>query len=221
MILTSIRSSNFNPYIGLTWSGRISKISRCRKPHFSLDAVISTTWPFKAYWLAASKLWWNRPSKHENKMLAFSRRTGHAILTGQTRSQMCLRRRCIHASNFRLQVTSPRREETGGPHKDSTRTSSRPRTDPSPNASGSEKDQPLPSLSRPLGVRHRPSTLEITRAQRLKDLMDHETRMAQRRHLWVTSDNGTGMLDSPCTPQDQGGREGLFPWYEHDTPTWR
>jgi ATPase complex subunit ATP10 len=44
----------------------------------------------------------------------------------------------------------------------------------------------LPPLSRPLGVRERPTTLIKTTTARLKELMDTDVRMAQRRHLFVT-----------------------------------
>ncbi|TFK72087.1 hypothetical protein BDN72DRAFT_763905 [Pluteus cervinus] len=45
------------------------------------------------------------------------------------------------------------------------------------------KNNVLPPLSRPLGVRERPTTLVKTRTDRLKELMDTDVRMAQRRHL--------------------------------------
>ena len=43
----------------------------------------------------------------------------------------------------------------------------------------------LPPLSRPLGVRERPTTLVRDTITNLKSLMDPDTRMAQRRHLFV------------------------------------
>ena len=46
------------------------------------------------------------------------------------------------------------------------------------------KDSPLPPLNRPLGVRQRPTILAKTTEQKLKDLMDQDARMAQRRHLY-------------------------------------
>ena len=46
-----------------------------------------------------------------------------------------------------------------------------------------KNDQPLPPLNRPLGVKQRPTTMERTRTEKMKDLLDQEARMAQRRHL--------------------------------------
>jgi len=43
----------------------------------------------------------------------------------------------------------------------------------------------LPPLSRPLGVRERPTTLVRDTITNLKSLMDPDTRMSQRRHLSV------------------------------------
>jgi ATPase complex subunit ATP10 len=43
----------------------------------------------------------------------------------------------------------------------------------------------LPPLNRPLGVRERPTTLVKSTKDRLKELMDTDVRMAQRRHLFV------------------------------------
>lgn len=49
-----------------------------------------------------------------------------------------------------------------------------------------KKEKPLPPLNRPLGVRQRPTTVAKTTRQMLKDLMDQDARMEQRRHLYVT-----------------------------------
>lgn len=46
-----------------------------------------------------------------------------------------------------------------------------------------KKDDVLPPLSRPLGVRERPTTKVKTATERMKELMDTDVRMAQRRHL--------------------------------------
>lgn len=54
-----------------------------------------------------------------------------------------------------------------------------------PPPSETKKDDPLPPLNRPLGVKQRPTTVERTRTEKLKDLLDQEARMAQRRHLCV------------------------------------
>ena len=44
-------------------------------------------------------------------------------------------------------------------------------------------DAELGPLSRPLGIRERPTTLVKTKTQRLKELLDSDVRTAQRRHL--------------------------------------
>ena len=41
-------------------------------------------------------------------------------------------------------------------------------------------------LSRPLGVTERPTTVLKTRTDKIKELMDKDVRMAQRRHLFVS-----------------------------------
>ncbi len=47
------------------------------------------------------------------------------------------------------------------------------------------KKDVLPPLRRPLGVRERPTIFKKTRTDRVKELMDHDVRMDQRRHLYV------------------------------------
>src|SRR6266446_1326738 len=107
-----------------------------------------------------------QPLKHKNPMLAFSQRQIHSVLPSQARNLIYLRRRSLHAS--RLQVERQSRQERESLNtKSSPRTSSTEKTNPSStNSSSNKKGKPLPPLNRPLGVRHRPSTLEITRAQR-------------------------------------------------------
>ncbi|KAF8637924.1 hypothetical protein AX17_002545 [Amanita inopinata Kibby_2008] len=46
-----------------------------------------------------------------------------------------------------------------------------------------EKKLELSLLSRPLGVQERPTIFKKTRTQRMKELMEHDVRMEQRRHL--------------------------------------
>lgn len=68
------------------------------------------------------------------------------------------------------------------------RNSPKPDSDPITTIEGPDapsKDT-LPPLSRPLGVRERPTTLIKSTTDRLKELMDTDVRMAQRRHLFVT-----------------------------------
>ncbi|TFK38133.1 ATP10 protein-domain-containing protein [Crucibulum laeve] len=52
------------------------------------------------------------------------------------------------------------------------------------------KPNVLPPLNRPLGVRERPTTLIKSRTQKMKDLMDKDIRMAQRRHLIKEASKG-------------------------------
>lgn len=51
---------------------------------------------------------------------------------------------------------------------------------------GSKKRDELSQLSRPLGVRDRPRIFKKTRTQRIKELMEHDARMEQRKHLCVS-----------------------------------
>jgi ATPase complex subunit ATP10 len=66
--------------------------------------------------------------------------------------------------------------------------SPKPTSDPLDSIDGPDApaNDALPPLSRPLGVRERPTTLLKSTTERLKDLMDTDVRMAQRRHLLVT-----------------------------------
>jgi len=56
-----------------------------------------------------------------------------------------------------------------------------------PNDKPSTNVDSLQPLNRPLGVKQRPTTVERSRTEKLKDLLDQEARMAQRRHLYVPS----------------------------------
>ena len=71
-------------------------------------------------------------------------------------------RRSLYASSSKLQATN---------NKDSPK---------------KKQDSPLPPLNRPLGVRQRPTTIMKTTGQMLNELMNQDSRMAQRRHLYVT-----------------------------------
>jgi len=46
-----------------------------------------------------------------------------------------------------------------------------------------KKGDSLYPLNRPLGVKQRPTTVERSRTDKIKDLLDQEARMAQRKHL--------------------------------------
>ncbi|KAF8903323.1 ATP10 protein-domain-containing protein [Gymnopilus junonius] len=81
-----------------------------------------------------------------------------SFLLTQTR---CFRRNIHASSTLRLENT-PKKDVPAPP-------------DP--------KNKPLPPLSRPLGVRQRPTTVARSRAERVKDYLQTENLEAQRRHL--------------------------------------
>ncbi|TFK26552.1 F1F0 ATP synthase assembly protein Atp10 [Coprinopsis marcescibilis] len=60
----------------------------------------------------------------------------------------------------------------------------------SPNTPVFDEKEGLGSLTRPLGVRERPTTVVKSTTQKLKDLMDTDVRMAQRRHLIKEASKG-------------------------------
>jgi hypothetical protein len=96
------------------------------------------------------------------KMSLFSSRPIRSCLSSHPEHLRCLRR-TFCGSSSRLQVTN----DVNGKAQNT-------------------KNLPLPPLNRPLGVRQRPTTIQKTTRQRLKDLMNQDARMAQRRHLYVT-----------------------------------
>ncbi|KAF8155882.1 ATP10 protein-domain-containing protein [Crassisporium funariophilum] len=71
------------------------------------------------------------------------------------------------------------------------------------------KDQPLAPLSRPLGVRQRPTIVMKTRTEKMKDLMDQEARMAQRRHL--IKEAGKGYFHDMNMTRKHGGKTWIAP----------
>ena len=77
--------------------------------------------------------------------------------------------RSIHATSSKLKVAKAGAEK------------------PDPPISPSEKLEPatVGPLDRPLGVRQRPTTVVQTRTERVKELLDADARMDQRRHLYV------------------------------------
>lgn len=85
-------------------------------------------------------------------------------------------RRVPHTPLARSFVSSPHLRNSPKPTQDPLATIEGP---------GAPKNDSLPPLSRPLGVRERPSTVVKTTTDRLKELMDTDVRMAQRRHLFV------------------------------------
>ncbi|KAF8966597.1 ATP10 protein-domain-containing protein [Flammula alnicola] len=103
-------------------------------------------------------------------MSLFSQRPLHKVLSSSQKYQLCLAR-TIHASNAKFQAVEQRKPKAD---EKSSKTQDSPPT---------SKNQPLGPLSRPLGVRQRPTTVVKTRTEKMKDLLDQEARMAQRRHL--------------------------------------
>ena len=103
-------------------------------------------------------------------------------------SQLALRNSCLRCSSYAysrtLHVSSRRMKsvQEGNP-KTSPGTQQPP---PSPPAGTPGKEEfVLGPLTRPLGVQERPTTTTKSTAQKLKDLMDSDVRMAQRRHLYA------------------------------------
>jgi ATPase complex subunit ATP10 len=73
-----------------------------------------------------------------------------------------------------------------------------------------EKPGELRLLNRPLGVRERPTTIVKTRTERMKELLDSDKRMEQRRHLYVPRKlSKRGILTYGW--QDQRSEQGIFP----------
>jgi hypothetical protein len=74
-----------------------------------------------------------------------------------------------------------------------TATPPTPKPSPPPTTVG-QKDEPgLPLLNRPLGVLERPTTVVKTRTEKMRELMDQDVRIAQRKHLCVLT----------CIPLDE------------------
>ncbi|PPR01513.1 hypothetical protein CVT24_001883 [Panaeolus cyanescens] len=73
----------------------------------------------------------------------------------------------------------------------------------------SETKNALKLLGRPLGVRQRPTTVERTRTEKMKDLLDAETRMAQRRHL--IKEAGKGYFHDLNMTRKNGGKTWIAP----------
>ncbi|KDR80333.1 hypothetical protein GALMADRAFT_61827 [Galerina marginata CBS 339.88] len=92
------------------------------------------------------------------------------FLTAYPRQHICLRRTVHASSSLRLQNDASKAKKDV------------PAPDP--------KDQPLPPLNRPLGVRQRPTTVIRSRMERVKDYMETESLTAQRRHLIKEASKG-------------------------------
>ncbi|KAF8887588.1 ATP10 protein-domain-containing protein [Infundibulicybe gibba] len=95
----------------------------------------------------------------------------------------------------------PERVDGGG--SDSTKVDQQNETKRAENTHG------LPSLNRPLGVRDRPTTVIKTRTQKMKDLMDQDVRMAQRRHL--IKEAGKGYFHDMNMTRKHGGKTWIAP----------
>ncbi|KAF9450286.1 hypothetical protein P691DRAFT_726272 [Macrolepiota fuliginosa MF-IS2] len=93
------------------------------------------------------------------------------------------------------------------------RNSPKPASDPDPLATIGGPDAPskdsLPPLSRPLGVRERPTTLVKSTTDRLKELMDTDVRMAQRRHL--IKEASVGYFHDLNMTRKHGGKTWIAP----------
>ncbi|TEB34348.1 hypothetical protein FA13DRAFT_82020 [Coprinellus micaceus] len=71
------------------------------------------------------------------------------------------------------------------------------------------RDQPLGPLTRPLGVRERPTTIVKTRMQRMKELLDSDVRTAQRRHL--IKEAAKGYFHDMNMTRTHGGKTWIAP----------
>ncbi|KAJ3506353.1 hypothetical protein NLJ89_g6914 [Agrocybe chaxingu] len=112
------------------------------------------------------------------------------VLSRRPEQLLCIRR-SIHSSNALLQAA----ERSKNTEKQLPKLEA--------------KDQPLPGLNRPLGVRQRPTTLERTRTERMKDLLDAEARTAQRRHL--VKEASKGYFHDMNMTRKHGGKTWIAP----------
>lgn len=76
----------------------------------------------------------------------------------------------------------------------------------------------LPFLSRPLGIRERPST--VARSWQ-EEMMDQDTRMANRKKLYVVISFAPSEILSPCISQGKGSYKRLLRGLERDKTIWR
>ncbi|KIL59466.1 hypothetical protein M378DRAFT_131521 [Amanita muscaria Koide BX008] len=74
---------------------------------------------------------------------------------------------------------------------------------------GDKKPDGLPPLSRPLGVRERPTIFRKTKTERIKELMNHDVRMEQRRHL--IKEASTGYFHDLNMTRRHGGKTWIAP----------
>ncbi|KAF9482291.1 F1F0 ATP synthase assembly protein Atp10, partial [Pholiota conissans] len=81
--------------------------------------------------------------------------------------------------------------------------------EPSPESNSADKRTTLGPLERPLGVRQRPTTIVRSRTERMKDLLDQEARMAQRRHL--IKEAGKGYFHDMNMTRRNGGKTWIAP----------
>ncbi|KAF9530283.1 F1F0 ATP synthase assembly protein Atp10 [Crepidotus variabilis] len=78
-----------------------------------------------------------------------------------------------------------------------------------PNSSDTQGAPGLPPLNRPLGIKQRPTTVERTRKEKLKDLLDQDARMAQRRHL--VNEASKGYFHDMNMTRRNGGKTWIAP----------
>ncbi|KAF9010000.1 ATP10 protein-domain-containing protein [Cyathus striatus] len=104
-----------------------------------------------------------------------------SLLSSYPAARACRCHPARFTTSFRsLSISAPRWNEKAGP-KNTTETKT---------VQPEVKSDGIPPLNRPLGVRERPTTLVKTMTQKMKDLMDRDTRIAQRRHLVKEASKG-------------------------------
>ncbi|KAH9478451.1 Mitochondrial ATPase complex subunit ATP10 [Psilocybe cubensis] len=111
---------------------------------------------------------------------------------------------------FSLLARQPRFSRTIHISQSLLKEKQKPATQPLPNLNDPPRsDQPLPPLNRPLGVRQRPTTVPVSRMDRVKSLMDTEALMAQRRHL--IKEVGKGYFHDLNMTRRHGGKTWIAP----------
>ncbi|EAU89309.1 F1F0 ATP synthase assembly protein Atp10 [Coprinopsis cinerea okayama7 len=110
-----------------------------------------------------------------------------SLLAQWSARNSCLRSH-THVYLRRTIYTSPRRLKDAPESPNAASKDSAP--GPKPDGEKSGKKAELGPLQRPLGVTQRPTTVVKTTTQKLKDLMDSDYRMAQRRHLIKEANKG-------------------------------
>ncbi|KAF4618184.1 hypothetical protein D9613_011513 [Agrocybe pediades] len=128
----------------------------------------------------------SRPASTMSVLYSASRPLRRTVLTNQG-SRLCFRK-SLHASSI-IYNEAKSSEESNSP--------------PAP------ENDTLPLLNRPLGVRKRPTTDIKPTVERIKDFMNHDALMAQRRHL--IKEAGKGYFHDLNMTRKNGGKTWIAP----------